>query len=157
MRPLTRGLIAGAAGTLALDVVGYLDMAVRGRPPSMTPHLTVRRLEELIGVDLGEDGAGYNRRSAIGALLGYATGLAVGVAYATVARHPRPWPEAAALLATTAMVASDVPMTLTGITDLDSYVPPASCPAPSAATSNASTSTTASCCQPSGTRPRQLR
>jgi hypothetical protein len=117
MRPLTRGLIAGAAGTLALDVVGYLDMAVRGRPPSMTPHLTVRRLEELIGVDLGEDGAGYNRRSAIGALLGYATGLAVGVAYATVARHPRPWPEAAALLATTAMVASDVPMTLTGITD----------------------------------------
>ena len=38
---MLRGAAAGAAGTTALNVVTYLDMAVRGRPASSTPERTV--------------------------------------------------------------------------------------------------------------------
>jgi hypothetical protein len=37
-------LAAGAAGTTALNVVTYLDMAVRGRSPGSTPVDTVEKL-----------------------------------------------------------------------------------------------------------------
>jgi hypothetical protein len=123
VRTLTRGLIAGAAGTLALEAVSYLDMALLGRPPSMAPQQSVRRIEEAIGVDLGKDGAAYNRRAAIGALLGYATGLAVAVAYAAAVRRPRPRPEASAQLASAAMLAANLPMTAWGITDPRRWTP----------------------------------
>ncbi len=50
MKDLTRlallGAAAGAAGTTALNVVTYLDMAVRGRPASSTPEMTVEKLSE---------------------------------------------------------------------------------------------------------------
>jgi hypothetical protein len=110
-------LIAGAAGTVALDLVTYLDMAVRGRPGSTTPQQTVRRLADLVGVDLGEGERADNRAAGIGAVLGYATGLAVTVAYVSVARRPRPWPAAAAELTAIAMLGSNAPMTVLGVTD----------------------------------------
>jgi hypothetical protein len=34
MTKFTRGAVAGAAGTTALNAVGYADMALRGRPAS---------------------------------------------------------------------------------------------------------------------------
>jgi hypothetical protein len=42
MNTLARGLLAGAAGTLALNVTTYLDMAVRGRPASQAPDFPLR-------------------------------------------------------------------------------------------------------------------
>jgi drug/metabolite transporter (DMT)-like permease len=110
-------LIAGAAGTVALDMVTYLDMALRGRPASDTPQRTVRRLAGSLGVDLGEGERADNRSAGIGALLGYATGLAIAVTYVTAARRPRPWPQAAATLTALAMLGSNLPMTILGITD----------------------------------------
>ncbi|MCP9968874.1 hypothetical protein LUX57_29935 [Actinomadura madurae] len=47
MDRLTRGLAAGAAGTTALNLVTYLDMAVRGRPASSTPEQSVERLADV--------------------------------------------------------------------------------------------------------------
>jgi hypothetical protein len=110
-------LTAGAAGTVALDMVAYLDMALRGRPASTTPQRTVQRLAEIADVDLGTDEQAENRSAGIGALLGYATGLGVAVAYAAVARRQRPWPRAAGTLTVMALVASNTPMTLLGVTD----------------------------------------
>jgi hypothetical protein len=34
---VTAGILAGAVGTVAIDVVSTLDMAVRGRPSSPLP------------------------------------------------------------------------------------------------------------------------
>jgi hypothetical protein len=34
MRAIGWGLVAGAAGTTALNAITYLDMAIRGRPPA---------------------------------------------------------------------------------------------------------------------------
>jgi hypothetical protein len=110
-------LIAGAAATVALDMVTYLDMALRGRPPSTTPQQTVRRLADLIGVDLGAGERADHRAAGIGAMLGYATGLAVAVAYLSTERRPRPWPQSAARLMAIAMLGSNIPMTVLGVTD----------------------------------------
>ncbi|GAB3213403.1 hypothetical protein ACQEU5_18930 [Marinactinospora thermotolerans] len=117
MHTTTIGLLAGAAGTTALDAVSYLDMALRGRPASSTPQQSVQRLSELAGVDLGEGEEADNRRSGWGALLGYATGVGVGLLYATAVRRRTPWAIDAAALTVAAMVGSTAPMTLLGITD----------------------------------------
>jgi len=37
MKKFARGAVAGAAGTTALNAVGYADMALRGRPASSVP------------------------------------------------------------------------------------------------------------------------
>lgn len=117
VRTLSRGLIAGAAGTIALDTVSYLDMVVRGRPASTTPQRTVQRLADLLGLDLGEDEPAANRSAGLGALLGYATGLGVTLVYAATTRRPPPWPRAAVRLGAMAMLGTNSPMTLLGITD----------------------------------------
>lgn len=78
------GALSGAVGTLVLNAVTYADMALRGRPASTVPADTVQETAEDVGVDLsrgqGEDVAA-NRRTGIGALLGFATGVAVGALY----------------------------------------------------------------------------
>ncbi|MEW6471536.1 MAG: hypothetical protein AB1679_04640 [Actinomycetota bacterium] len=79
----TRGVTAGAVGTLALESVTYVDMVLTGRPESELPAEAAGRLAGSFGVDLGESAA--NRRRALGALLGFANGVAVGVGYAFVA------------------------------------------------------------------------
>ncbi|MGC9670449.1 hypothetical protein ACNTMW_28380 [Planosporangium sp. 12N6] len=117
MRALYRGLIAGAVGTMALDITSYLDMALRGRPSSTTPERTVRRMATSTGVDLGDGARADNRAAGIGALLGYATGLTVTVAYTGAVREPLPLPRAAAVLTVAAMLASNAPMTILRITD----------------------------------------
>ena len=55
MRGLILGAIAGAAGTMALDVAGYADMAIRGRTPSDLPAEVIRRLAAR-----GDDGAEHS-------------------------------------------------------------------------------------------------
>jgi hypothetical protein len=90
MRNLLAGIAAGAAGTTALNAVTYLDMAARARPASSTPDDTVRKAQELTGVALGgSEEEAANRRSALGALLGIASGLATGAVYDTFRRPGR--------------------------------------------------------------------
>ncbi|HZA84286.1 MAG TPA: hypothetical protein VFC13_22890 [Actinomycetes bacterium] len=122
-RRLLLGLAAGAVGTIALDVASYLDMLVRARPASSTPAEVAGPLAERTGVELASAGSwseqAGNRRSALGALLGYGVGLGIGAAYGLA----RPWlgglprPAAAVGLGLAAMAASDVPATALGVTD----------------------------------------
>jgi hypothetical protein len=125
-RDLMDGLLAGAAGTTALNAVSYLDMAVRGRPASQTPQEAVRRLAGLARAgELASEQPGQttaNRRSGLGPLLGYATGLATSALFAAALRRRRiPVPAAAALLGAAAMLASDAPITALGISDPRSW------------------------------------
>jgi hypothetical protein len=117
MRALVSGLVAGAAGTTALNAVTYLDMAIRGRPASSTPEQSVERLTDLAGIDLGDEPRAANRRAGLGPLLGYATGIGTAVAYAMFARRRRNSALSAAALTVAAMAASNAPMTLLGLTD----------------------------------------
>jgi hypothetical protein len=123
-KPLLWGIAAGAVGTIALDVVSYLDMVVRARPASSTPADVAGVLAVRAGVELAAGGddsepAG-NRRTAIGALLGYGVGLGVGAAYGllrSVLPAPRrPW-VAATSLGLAAVATSDLPATALGVTD----------------------------------------
>lgn len=116
MRALGRGILAGAVGTLALDVATYLDMALTGRPASGAPGETVRRTAGALGAEPpGDD----ERVEAYGALGGIATGVGLGVA-ASLARSAGvrlPAPLGAAAIGGLAMAATDVPMAVGGVSD----------------------------------------
>src|SRR5690242_17268455 len=87
---IVRGAIAGAAGTVALDVATYADMALRGRPPSEVPDKVVKRTAEEAHLPLtSDDDTTKNRRSGLSAIMGYATGVAGGIAYALWRRGRR--------------------------------------------------------------------
>jgi len=117
---LLRGTVAGAAGTTALNVVTYLDMAVRGRPASSTPERTVERLAETAHLPIpGDGGTRENRLQGLGALTGLAAGTAVG-ALVGLARAAgfRSGPAAGtALITAGVLVGTNGPMTALGITD----------------------------------------
>ncbi|WP_196791527.1 hypothetical protein [Motilibacter deserti] len=119
-----RGIAAGAAGTTVLNAVTYLDMALRGRPASQAPDQLVERLAADVGTQVpGSGETADNRRSALGALAGIATGVSVGVA-ASLARTAgvrAPAPLGALLTGAVAMAASDVPLALTGVSDPRSW------------------------------------
>jgi hypothetical protein len=103
------GIIAGAVGTVAINVVSTLDMAVRGRPASSLPGEVAQRVAARAGISLRQGEHAEHRREALGELAGYATGTLIGVAYGVaypVARHlPPAWRSAAVGLA--AMAATD--------------------------------------------------
>ncbi len=109
------GAVAGATGTLALDTATYLDMALRGRASSETPANVAGAIADKLGAHTpaitGQSSQAQSRRSGIGALMGYATGCSLGVAYGLA----RPWlgkstPYAAGfVLGALAMAASDTP------------------------------------------------
>jgi hypothetical protein len=119
MDSVTRGLVAGAAGTTALNAVTYLDMAVRGRPASGTPERSVQRLAEAGGIGLGGDpDKAENRKAGLGPLLGYGTGLGTAVVYGLMARDRRvPRPAAGLAMTGLAMLGANVPLTVLGLTD----------------------------------------
>lgn len=118
-RSLT-GLAAGAAGTTALNAVTYLDMVWRGRPASETPAQTVEWAAAATGLDIpGDDDVRPNRTEALGSLSGIATGLGVGAAYGVAHElgHEPPMWVGALLASAGALVGSNVPMSVAGITD----------------------------------------
>src|SRR5260370_37151117 len=79
MKKFTRGAVAGAAGTTALNAVGYADMALRGRPASSTPARVAEQLARRVGGTIpGSGAARQNRAEGLGALAGIATGAGVG-------------------------------------------------------------------------------
>ncbi|QKW32706.1 hypothetical protein HUT06_00545 [Actinomadura sp. NAK00032] len=124
MDKMTRGLIAGAAGTTALNAVTYLDMAVRGRPASSTPEQSVEKLADAAGVDLGDGETADNRKAGLGPMLGFGTGLGAGAAYGAIAgRRSVPMPVATAALTVLAMIGSSAPMTALGLTDPREWSP----------------------------------
>ncbi|MEU4678682.1 hypothetical protein [Micromonospora sp. NPDC023737] len=115
---LADGAIAGAVGSTVLNVVTYLDMALRGRPASSTPEQVVGRLTDIAHVSLGPAKAAENRRSGLGPLTGYATGIAAGVGFALLTRGRRqPIATAGPLLGAGVMVMSNGPMTVLKVTD----------------------------------------
>ncbi|HEX5596837.1 MAG TPA: hypothetical protein VFX61_12610 [Micromonosporaceae bacterium] len=112
------GMLAGAAGTLALDTVTYADIAVRGRPVSHTPQESVQRLTDRAHLSLGSGAQATNRRDGLGPLLGYGVGLGTAVAFAVLAERRRlPAVAATGLLAATAMIGTSLPMALLGVSD----------------------------------------
>jgi hypothetical protein len=120
MRLLLAGATAGALGATALNVVTYLDMVVRGRPPSTTPERTVERLTERVGRPVpGQGETRQHRLSGLGALSGVGTGVAVGAALGALrwfgVRPPRVL--GPVLVGLVAMAVADAPMAGLGISD----------------------------------------
>ena len=111
-----RGAAAGAAGTTALNVVTYLDMALRGRPASSTPENTVEKMAEAVHLTVpGEGVKRASRLEGLGALTGLVAGVGVGgllgLARASGFR-------AGTLLTTvTVLISTNGPMTVLGVTD----------------------------------------
>lgn len=124
---LVWGAAAGAVGTTVLNAVTYGDMLLRGRPSSSVPAKAAGKLADAVGFaplsasNDAEDAS--HRREAAGALLGYVTGVGIGVAYvagrgcAGAANPVR----TGVLLGLAAMVASDAPIALTGASDPRSW------------------------------------
>ncbi|MEC3992343.1 hypothetical protein VSR01_01790 [Actinacidiphila sp. DG2A-62] len=120
MRTLTRGVLAGAAGTTALNTVTYTDMALRGRPSSSTPERVVDAMADRAGVAVPGSGDRREARlSGLGALSGIAVGGGVGAVGAALGRTGvrLPWWAGAAVTGALAMAASDVPVARFGISD----------------------------------------
>lgn len=121
------GTIAGAAGTVALDAATYLDMAIRGRSSSDLPANVAGGLAERLGIHAqsitGQSNQAQSRRSGLGALLGYATGVGLGAAYGVL--RPRlgsvAVPVAGAAVGIVAMAASDAPAVALRKTDLRTW------------------------------------
>jgi hypothetical protein len=115
-----RGLIAGAAGTTALNALTYLDMALRGRPASTVPEQTVDALADAAGRPVpGRGDTRASRRTGLGALAGIGNGLAVGV-LASVTRSAGlrlPAPLGAVLTGAAAMAATDAPVAALRVSD----------------------------------------
>jgi hypothetical protein len=119
-RWLLHGAAAGAAGTTALDIVTYLDMAVRGRGASRTPERTVERIADKAHLPIpGDAETRGNRVSGLGPLLGLAMGVGGGAALGALraAGLRPPLPVTAALTAGGVMAAANGPMAVLGITD----------------------------------------
>src|SRR4051812_33700393 len=84
-RPVTSllgGMLAGAAGTTALNATTYADMAIRGRPSSPVQSDSMDVLAEDAGVSIpGDPKSQENRKEGLGALSGIGVGVAVGALY----------------------------------------------------------------------------
>ncbi len=126
---IAAGLLAGAAGTLALDIYTYADIFATARAPSSLPSTTVQKLAEQLDIPglASDDGdAPKNRRSGAGALLGYGVGLGAGVGYAMLRPFVRdwlPWPLAGVLLGASTLVLSEGSSTALGATDWSQWTP----------------------------------
>lgn len=115
------GAIAGATGTLALDIVTYADMSIRGRAPSNMPQQLVDRLAKQVGINTADTPSEMvkNRESGIGALMGYSDGLLAGTLYGMLRPAIRdvPAPVVGVGLGLTVMAMTDGPMTAMKLTD----------------------------------------
>ncbi len=124
--PVGRGLLAGAAGTAALNAAGHLDMALRGRSPGDVPERTVHAAAHTLGRRIPGRGAEQQSRArALGALGGAGVGLAVG-AVAGVLRAAGlrlPLVPAAVSAAAGSAVAANAGPTRLGVTDPAAWSP----------------------------------
>jgi hypothetical protein len=124
---LLLGAVAGAAGNLTLEIVTYGDMLLRGRAASGVPAKMAGTLADTFGIEALSSAAtgnqADNRRSAAGALLGYALGIGLGGAYGlarpSLGRVSTPLRGVAVGLA--AMAAADTSYAVTGVSDPKSW------------------------------------
>lgn len=118
---IARGLAAGAAGTTALNAVTYLDMAIRGRGTSGSPQQLIENAADAAGVDVpGSKSERQNRVDGLGPLAGSAVGVLVGAATGLVDRvtlRKLPVPVLAVFAGAAAMVLTDVPLELLDVSD----------------------------------------
>ncbi len=126
MSALGSGLLAGAAGTVAIDIATYIDMARSNRPASELPSNVVAAIARRLGAtSLADAPENAHRRTALGALVGYGNGLALGALHGLL--HPvmkkLPWPIEGVLLGVASSAASDVPAARLGVTDPSSWSP----------------------------------
>ncbi|WP_034262299.1 hypothetical protein [Actinospica robiniae] len=124
MNTIVRGVMAGAAGTCALNGATHLDMAVRGRPSSTTPEETAEAVAARANVCI--PGAGPDRQARVtglGALSGIAVGTGVGVLSAGLRRMGVRLPlwAGAATVAALAMAAGNLPIVRLGVSDPRSW------------------------------------
>ncbi len=120
LRKALEGAVAGAAGTTALNAVGYADMALRGRPASSTPDQVAEQLARRGGLSIpGTGQARQSRLEGLGALAGMATGVAVGVAAGQVQGAVRRLGPLAgpAVIGGAAMLATDLTVAALGVSD----------------------------------------
>ena len=125
------GAVAGALGTVALNITTYADMAIRGRASSSAPSQLVGTLAEKANIPLSSKGVGaddetaQNRESGIGSLLGFVNGLGVGALYGAIRslfdEDGVSIPLAGAMIGLAAMAASDVPLITSGVSDPKSW------------------------------------
>ncbi len=120
------GAIAGALGTVALNIATYADMAIRARPSSSAPSDLVGVVAKKVNVPLSSKGVGAeddtakNRESGIGALLGFVNGLGIGALYGLIRSQfdeDVSIPLAGTIIGAAAMAASDVPLATSGVSD----------------------------------------
>ncbi|MFI6760987.1 hypothetical protein ACIBF5_17810 [Micromonospora sp. NPDC050417] len=117
-RAAVDGAIAGTVGTIALNAATYLDMTFRGRGASSTPEQTVGRLADAVHLNLGAEDRAANRRSALGTLLGYGTGVGTAVLISVLGAGRRwPLPVAAVLLGGAAMFSADATLATLKVSD----------------------------------------
>jgi hypothetical protein len=121
---IARGVLAGAAGTTALNAATYLDMALRGRPASDSTEQLVEKTADRAGLPIpGDKDERGHRVQGLGPLSGIAVGVAVGAAAGLVHRglarrgHALAPPVEATLIGAVAMALADVPLKLLGISD----------------------------------------
>jgi hypothetical protein len=119
------GILAGAAGATALNLVTYVDQAVRARPATDTPGQTVEALTSAVGVDVpGDPEKRANRLEGLGPLAGLAVGLGVGAVAGAVATTGRwSWMVATPAIGLGAMAISDATMTALKISDPRTWTP----------------------------------
>jgi len=120
LKKMLKGAVAGAAGTTALNAVGYGDMALRGRPASSTPAQVVEQLARRSSLTIPGGGqARQSRLEGLGALTGMATGAGVGAAAGLVPGSVRRLGPLAgpAAIGAAAMLATDVAVAVLGVSD----------------------------------------
>ena len=127
VRHIFVGAIAGAAATSALNIASYADMAVRGRGESDVPSTMVKNMATAAGFGAlaSDDETTQHRRSGIGALMGYADGLSVGIVYGALRPALRGVPVLLMAVAAGAavMALSDVAIATSGASDPRTWAP----------------------------------
>lgn len=119
-----RGALAGAAGVTALNAATYLDMFIRGRASSDVPSQLVEKLAQDVGTDIpGSGDERDNRYEAAGPLSGIVAGVGVGAVSGAIHATGLKLPAflGAPLMGIAAMVAADLPLFLTGVSDPKSW------------------------------------
>lgn len=124
LRRALMGAAAGAAGTVALNAVTYADMALRARSGSSVPDEVAGVIAKRVGLDLGDGDTAQNRKTGLGALLGYANG--VGAAYGIlrpVFGRDVSVTKAGLALTLASTVGTDLPIAATGVSNPTTWPP----------------------------------